>query len=161
MLPHIDHHQQKQNAHGHGEDAHLAPPLRVVGLHNAAVVDVLDEEDLGSGSAAGALLHLEQLAVALCTRLQRIIHASRAHSEDCSLLCHRCCRHRPSFSFVLIFCTCSPFPVSCPLFPAFQPTASLRFSTAGSASAPALPQPSASSSALAKPCSARPRETRL
>ena len=111
VLPAIDHDQPEEQRHGAGKDAHLRVRARIGGLHQAGIVEALDEEDFGRGSAPRALLRRKQRLVALrdpvlrcCGRTVCIV------SRDCL------CRHRLlptaycliSYNFVFLSSTTGP-----------------------------------------------------
>ena len=65
MLPAIHHHHREQHGHRDGEAAHLLDAHRIGGLHQPRIVEMLDEEHLGRGTAPRALLRRQQRLVAL------------------------------------------------------------------------------------------------
>jgi hypothetical protein len=88
VLPAIHHDEAEEECHGAGKGAHLADTLRIVGLDNAGVVESLDEEDFGRGSATGALLRREQGQIALHEPVM-----CAAAGVNAGVRCDCLCRH--------------------------------------------------------------------
>src|SRR5882757_8122452 len=98
VLPHIDHHQHKQHTHHRSKRAHLTPPLRIIRLHNAAVVDVLGKENLRRRSAPRTPLRLIQLTVPRRQRLRTVLRFHpRAHHLHLLSNHRRSCHRTPHF----------------------------------------------------------------
>ena len=98
VLPHIHHHHQEQHAHHRGKRAHLAPLLRIICLHDAAVVDVLGKEHLRRRAAPRTPLRLKQFAVPRPHRLPTTLRLySRAHHLHLLSSHRRSCHRTPHF----------------------------------------------------------------
>src|SRR6185312_7612717 len=65
VLPYVGHRERKQENHRDREAPHLALAIRIVGLHNARVVDVFCKEHLRRRTATARALLLEHLPIAL------------------------------------------------------------------------------------------------
>src|SRR5579862_8263656 len=97
MLPAVHHNESEEQGHGAGEGAHLLDALRVGGLDEARVVETLDEEDLGRGATARALLRGQKRRIALHDPV-----VAAAACFQTRLRCDCLCRHGVSPEIQLI-----------------------------------------------------------